>query len=284
MTRIAVISAPEELRARNISYATTYYNPYENKMIGSFWTDPWNDIDKVATKVWHNSIDALKQAGKWTQKQFDEAYNEVKDWTHKQWNNLKEWTNDKIALFRKWVLDKYQYVIDKIVKPAWRFILKIFPLTLIARNSFLLVVKNNVFNWGRKMGVAMDTNKDRVALWWTNLGGDPDALFEAINFGRKQKMIGEPISIATIVTLAVAVIGAAVSLINAIKGKGNNEGGKQPSNAENDILNTYANGLKANLNSGGNQPPPAGGTPTNQNTNTGGLALLGVGIALLKAL
>jgi hypothetical protein len=101
---------------------------------------------------------------------------------------------------------------------VWSFIKEYFPLAIVARNAWLLIVKNNILNWGKKMGVALDKAPSELQAWYESLGGDFDDLKKAIEFGRKQKMIGmDPATIATLITAGTAFIAAAATFMNSLK-------------------------------------------------------------------
>lgn len=84
------------------------------------------------------------------------------------------------------------------------------PLSVLARNSFLLLLKFNVFNLRKHFVKAYTNNPKKLTNWWVGTwGGNMDILLKNL---KTQKLgnIGEPIEIAT------AIIGGASVIISAI--------------------------------------------------------------------
>jgi hypothetical protein len=115
-----------------------------------------------------------------------------------------------------------------------------------ARGPFLVLVSFNVFGMASKFTRAIAKNKDKVAEFWTKLGGDDDKLFKSINTGSKKKpflvskkkgvngfvdyyyedYIGvEPATITTALTTAAGLVAAASKLFKSLGIK--NEKGEQ---------------------------------------------------------
>jgi hypothetical protein len=271
MTKIAVISNPYNPTAAYPMYVNIY-----DKNIGSFWTDPWHDIKKTYKNLEHQVEDVADSIKK--------AYQSVAHWTTKEWNSLKDFTNEQVQVFKVWITNKWHAVLDTL-PVIWHWIKKLFPLTLIMRNSFLLVVKYNVFNWGRKMFHANTISPQKVQLWWESLGGDYDSLKKAFEDGKNHKMIGvEPATITAIAAAASGVIASAVLLIKAFKGDSDNKPNAQQ-NADfskgADDVKTALENLKKNLTT----PPPVPPTPPAQTAPASPvIPLAAAGLLLLKLL
>lgn len=85
------------------------------------------------------------------------------------------------------------------------------PLSVLARNSFLLLLKFNVFNLRGHFVKAYKNNPSKLTNWWVGTwGGNMDILLKNL---KTQKLgeIGEPVEIAT------AIVGAAGVIISAIQ-------------------------------------------------------------------
>jgi hypothetical protein len=84
------------------------------------------------------------------------------------------------------------------------------PLSVLARNSFLILLKFNVFNLRKHFVKAYQNNFKKLTNWWVGTwGGNMDILLKNL---KTQKLgeIGEPVEIAT------AIIGGATVIISAI--------------------------------------------------------------------
>lgn len=114
-------------------------------------------------------------------------------------------------------------------------VLKFMPATLAARNAFLAVVGLNLFNLAVKLSYYFDTRPAFARLqprrlmlekMWVDMGGSVPALREAILKGvakRKNKGgvkgIGEPVTAASVITLATTVIAAVTKILDGQGGK-----------------------------------------------------------------
>jgi len=228
MTKIAVISNPyNPTAAYPINASDVYMQGKESKYLNrigdeQFIKDNFYKLAKQNGKS-NDLIDALwenvtlkKQYKNYTNSAEVDATAQVFAKYGKQ-NNYTELQTTQI--FNKYLRFKIDYEkkyggFNKV----WSFIKKYFPLSIIARNAGLLIIKNNILNWGKKMGVALDKAPSELQGWYESLGGDFNDLKKAIEFGRKQKMIGmDPATIATLITAGTAFIAAAATFINSLK-------------------------------------------------------------------
>jgi hypothetical protein len=270
MTKIAVISNPYNSTAAYPMYVNIY-----DKNIGSFWTDPWHDVKKTYHQLEHTVEDVADSIKK--------AYQSVAHWTIKEWNSLKDFTNEQVQVFKVWITNKWHAVLDTL-PVIWHWMKKLFPLLLVARNAYLLVVKYNVFNWGRKMYHANTISPQKVQLWWESLGGDYDSLKKAFEEGHNHKMIGvEPATITAIAAAASGVIASAVLLIKAFKSDSDNKPNAQQ-NADfakgAGDLTTAIENLKKSTTTAPTQPAP----PAQTATASPVIPLAAAGLLLLKLL
>lgn len=77
-------------------------------------------------------------------------------------------------------------IINKI-KKGGKLLIKFNPATITARNSFLLLLKLNVFNLSRKLYKVQRKDPKKLKQFWEKIGGDYRKLALAIGQGAKQK-------------------------------------------------------------------------------------------------
>lgn len=104
--------------------------------------------------------------------------------------------------------------IKTSIKKAGKIVLKFNPATAAARNSFLLLVKLNVFNLGRKLYQMQKVNEKKLKSFWEKIGGNYRTLSIAIGQGAKQQPQLSGIGFAPAVPAALA---AATPIILKIK-------------------------------------------------------------------
>lgn len=99
------------------------------------------------------------------------------------------------------------------IKKKGKLLVKFNPATATARNAFLLLVKLNIFNLGRKLYQAQTKDAGKLKSWWEKLGGNYRTL--AINIGlgaKKQPQFGFVVAAGT-----TAAIASATPLILKVK-------------------------------------------------------------------
>jgi len=104
--------------------------------------------------------------------------------------------------------------IKNSIKKAGKIVLKFNPATAAARNSFLLLVKLNVFNLGRKLYQMQKVSEKKLKSFWEKIGGNYRTLSIAIGQGAKQQPQLSGIGFAPAVPAALA---AATPIILKIK-------------------------------------------------------------------
>jgi short subunit dehydrogenase-like uncharacterized protein len=103
--------------------------------------------------------------------------------------------------------------VKQAIKKAGKVVLKINPAVLTARNSFLGLVKLNVFSLASKLNVAMNKSNELFDLW-KKIGGDVTALKKSIEIGRVKKSIGAiGVAPAGLVTPALPILAKIKTLL-----------------------------------------------------------------------
>lgn len=89
----------------------------------------------------------------------------------------------------------------KIASSAWKVFAKTNPLLILGRNSFLLLVKINMFGFASKLNAVLTGTSNRelagrleLSKKWAGLGGDIDKLKDAVANGAKRKPIAGKVS------------------------------------------------------------------------------------------
>jgi hypothetical protein len=100
------------------------------------------------------------------------------------------------------------------IKKAGKIVLKFNPATAAARNSFLLLVKLNVFNLGRKLYIAQTKSAAKLKKFWESIGGNYRTLSVAIGQGANKQPQLSGIGFAPAVPAALA---AATPIILKVK-------------------------------------------------------------------
>ena len=105
--------------------------------------------------------------------------------------------------------------IKKQIKQKGKLVLKFAPATVTARNSFLLLVKLNVFNLGRRLFQAQSIAPDKLRKFWETIGGNYRTLSIAIGQGaKKQPQLSGTIGFAPAIAGAIAT---ATPIVVAVK-------------------------------------------------------------------
>lgn len=96
--------------------------------------------------------------------------------------------------------------VKQAIKKAGKVVLKLNPASVTARNSFLGLVKLNVFSLASKLDVAMNKSNELFNLW-NKIGGDVTALKKSIEVGRGKRSIGAiGVAPAALVTTALPIL------------------------------------------------------------------------------
>lgn len=105
--------------------------------------------------------------------------------------------------------------VKQAIKKAGKVVLKINPASVTARNSFLGLVKLNVFSLASKLDVAMNKSNELFDLW-KNIGGDVTALKKSIEVGRGKKSIGAIGNPATLIAPALPILAKIKTLLEKL--------------------------------------------------------------------
>lgn len=92
---------------------------------------------------------------------------------------------------------------DKL-KKGGKILIKFNPATASARNAFLLLLKLNVFNLGRKLYQLQKKNPQKLKSFWEKIGGNYRTLSVNIGLGAKQKPQLSGVGFAPVVATAIA--------------------------------------------------------------------------------
>jgi hypothetical protein len=92
---------------------------------------------------------------------------------------------------------------DKL-KKGGKILIKFNPATASARNAFLLLLKLNVFNLGRKLYALQKKNPQKLKSFWEKIGGNYRTLSVNIGLGAKQQPQLSGIGFAPVVAGAIA--------------------------------------------------------------------------------
>ena len=100
--------------------------------------------------------------------------------------------------------------LKNALRKRGKLLLKFNPATASARNSFLLLVKVNAFNLGRRLYKMVKSNPDKLKKFWEKIGGNWNSLQKNILIGSKHK--GEKIEsingIGVVPAIAAAIAAA----------------------------------------------------------------------------
>lgn len=111
-----------------------------------------------------------------------------------------------------------QEIKEKIktqIKKKGKLILKVNPGTVTARNSFLLLVKLNVFNLGRRLYELQLKDPGKLQKFWESIGGNYRTLSINIGLGaKKQPQLSGAVGFAPAVAAAIA---SATPIVISIK-------------------------------------------------------------------
>jgi hypothetical protein len=96
--------------------------------------------------------------------------------------------------------------VKQAIKKAGKVVLKLNPASVTARNSFLGLVKLNVFSLASKLNDAMNKSNDLFNLW-QQIGGDITSLKKSIEVGRVKRSIGAiGVAPAALITPALPIL------------------------------------------------------------------------------
>lgn len=98
--------------------------------------------------------------------------------------------------------------IKKKIKKTGGVIVKYAPLTVAGRNSFLLLVKLNVFKLAEKLAMAEQKAPGELKKFWEKLGGNWASLKKNINIGGRKSgaSIGSDPATATAISSAIPIL------------------------------------------------------------------------------
>lgn len=98
--------------------------------------------------------------------------------------------------------------IKKDIKKAGKVVVKFAPITVAGRNSFLLLVKLNVFKLAEKLSLAEQKAPGELKKFWQNLGGSWESLKKNINIGGRKHgaSIGSDPATATAIASALPIL------------------------------------------------------------------------------
>jgi len=106
--------------------------------------------------------------------------------------------------------------IKTAIKKRGKILMKFNPVSVSGRNSFLLVVKVNLFGLANKLRAAYEKDQNKVNKFWLKMGGSIASLKKAINEGIKRgknKGSQESIQGIGVVPAIAAAIAAATPII-----------------------------------------------------------------------
>lgn len=95
------------------------------------------------------------------------------------------------------------------IKKAGKVVVKFAPLTVAARNSFLLLVKINAFKLAENLAKAEAMRPGELKAFWEKLGGNWNSLKKNINIGGRKKGVsiaGDPVVTPTVVASAIPIL------------------------------------------------------------------------------
>lgn len=108
--------------------------------------------------------------------------------------------------------------IKRAIKRGAKIAVKINPATAAARNSFLLLVKLNVFNLAKRMAVLLDRQPGKLQKFWQTIGGNYANLVKNIRQGAKIKAPVIPQqSIGAVPAVAAAIASATPIVVKIVK-------------------------------------------------------------------
>ena len=102
--------------------------------------------------------------------------------------------------------------IKAAIKKRGKVLMKFNPATVSSRNAFLLLVKVNAFNLGRRLYKLLQTNPDKLKTFWVKIGGNYKNLEKNILQGAKQKAPVESVAGIGVVPAIAAAIAAATPI------------------------------------------------------------------------
>ena len=103
--------------------------------------------------------------------------------------------------------------IKAAIKKRGKVLLKFNPATVSSRNAFLLLVKINAFNLGRRLYKLLSNNPGKLRTFWEKIGGNWKNLEKNILQGAKQKAPVESVAGIGVVPAIAAAIAAATPIV-----------------------------------------------------------------------
>lgn len=102
--------------------------------------------------------------------------------------------------------------LEQFFSDLWSGIKKFFPGLILARTSFLQIVRLNIFQIADK--IVESNNENAVKQTWEGFGGSWNALKNAVNDGSNVGTIGEPATAAALITAATPIILSIMKLLD----------------------------------------------------------------------
>jgi hypothetical protein len=104
--------------------------------------------------------------------------------------------------------------IKAAIKKTGRIMLKFAPATVASRNAFLLLVKINAFNLGRRLYKLISAgHSQKLKSFWEKVGGNYKSLVKNIAEGAKQKAPVDSVAGIGVVPAIAAAIAAATPIV-----------------------------------------------------------------------
>lgn len=97
----------------------------------------------------------------------------------------------------------------KKIQRAGKVVVKFAPLTVAARNSFLLLVKLNAFKLAENLAKAETMRPGELKKFWEKLGGNYASLVKNINIGGRKKgarIAGDPVVTPTVIATSIPIL------------------------------------------------------------------------------
>jgi hypothetical protein len=105
--------------------------------------------------------------------------------------------------------------VKQAIKKAGKVVLKLNPASVTARNSFLGLVKLNIFGLASKLELAM-LKSSSVLDFWKQIGGDVTALTKSIQAGKSKKQIGAIGNPAGLIAPALPILAKIKTLLEKL--------------------------------------------------------------------
>jgi len=109
------------------------------------------------------------------------------------------------------------------IKKGLKVAVKFNPATVTARNSFLALVKLNVFGLGKKLAMVQEKKPMELKKFWEKIGGSMMALNNSINIGKKKGHHKKVAGVGFVPAVAAAIASATpivVKIVSLLKSAG----------------------------------------------------------------